>query len=260
MPMAERHTALIVEDESEMAAEIADLLRSFGHDHLHTETFADAKVRLDEGGFCYVLLDLQIKADSQSIKPRVESGMSLLHEIRQRFPHRGANDMHLMPVLVVSGHAKEPKNIIGAFQDGIDDFIMKPLSLDNQDVAGKIHRCLEFGGRGDHSACSGCNHAAAVGRTEPSSNGAAFWCASDYSEVRLHGERFYFTGDVNHKVILLLHEAALAGQPWQSGKRTLSRAGSKDAEGKMGNLFGSHPCWGKLLLSNGRGKYRLVTE
>ena len=107
--MVKNHTALIVEDEPEMAAEIADLLRSFGHDHVHVETFADAKARLDQGGFCYVLLDLQIKADSQSIKPRVESGMSLLREIRQRFPHRSANDMHLMPVLVISGHGKEAR-------------------------------------------------------------------------------------------------------------------------------------------------------
>ena len=45
--MAAGHTALIVEDEPEMAAEIADLLRSFGHGHVHVETLAepiDAKI------------------------------------------------------------------------------------------------------------------------------------------------------------------------------------------------------------------------
>ena len=119
--MSERHTGLIVEDEPEMAAEIADLLRCFGHDHLHAETLADGRARLDDGEFCYVLLDLQIKADWQSIKPRVESGMSLLREIRRRFPHRRGNDMHLMPVIVISAHGKERSNIIGAFKDGIDD-------------------------------------------------------------------------------------------------------------------------------------------
>jgi len=258
--MSERHTGLIVEDEPDMAAEIADLLRSFGHDHLHAETLADAKARLDEGGFCYVLLDLQIKADGQSIKPRVESGMSLLREIRQCYPHRSANDVHMMPVLVISGHGKEPNNIIGAFKDGIDDFIMKPLSTDGQDVGCKIRRCLELAGRVDHGACAGCSDAAAAGQTEGPHNGAAFWHAIDYSETRLHGEPFYFTGDVNRAVIRLLHEAAVAGQPWQSGKATLAKAGSQDAEGKMSNLFGDHPCWGKLLLSNRRGKYRLVTE
>jgi|DewCreStandDraft_4_1066084.scaffolds.fasta_scaffold01501_35 DNA-binding response OmpR family regulator len=258
--MAGRHIALIVEDEPEMAAELADLLRSFGHDHLHAETLADARACLDEGGFCYVLLDLQIKADGQSIKPRVESGMSLLREIRKRFPHRSANDMHLMPVLVISGHGKEPKNIISAFKDGINDFIMKPLSVDGQDVGAKIRRCLELAGRSDHEACEARTHAAAAGRVDELHNGAVFWHAPDYSEIRLRGEPFYFTGEVNRAVIRLLYEAAVAGQPWQSGKATLAEAGSHDAEGKMSNLFGDHPCWGKLLVSNKRGKYRLKTE
>lgn len=257
--MADRHTALIVEDESEMAAELADLLRSFGHDHLHAETLADARACLDEGGFCYVLLDLQIKADAQSIKPRVESGMSLLREIRARFPHRSVNDMHLMPVLVISGHGKEPNNIISAFKDGINEFIMKPLSLDGQDVGAKIRRCLELAGRSGHDACEACTHAAAAGLAESRHDGEAFWHAPDYSEIRLHGEPFYFTGDVNRAVIRLLHEAAAAGQAWQSGKAILAKAGSQDIEGKMANLFGSHSCWGRLLLSNRRGKYRLRT-
>ena len=114
--MLDRHIALIVEDEPEMAAELGDLLRSFGHDHLHAETLADARARLNEGGFCYVLLDLQIKADGQSIKPRVDSGMAVLREIRKRFPQRSTNDMHLMPVLVISGHGKEAKNISVSFR------------------------------------------------------------------------------------------------------------------------------------------------
>lgn len=258
--MAERHTALIVEDEPEMAAEIADLLRSFGHDHLHAATLADARVRLDEGGFCYVLLDLQIKADGQSIKPRVESGMSLLREIRGRFPHRSAHDMHLMPVLVVSGHGKEPRNIIGAYDGGINAFIMKPLSIDGQDVGGKIRRCLELAGRSDHGACDACNHAAVAGQMEKAHPGAAFWHASDYSEIRLHGEPYYFTGEIQQAAIRFLHAAAQTHEPWRSGKIVLEAAKSNDTNMRMVNLFGRHPAWGVLLLSNGRGKYRLRTE
>ena len=59
---------------------------------------------LEQGGFCYVLLDLQIKADSQSIKPRVESGMSVLREIRRRFPQRCSARHAPDAVLVISGH------------------------------------------------------------------------------------------------------------------------------------------------------------
>lgn len=258
--MAERHTALIVEDEPEMATELADLLRSFGHDHLHAETLADARAYLDEGGFCYVLLDLQIKADGQSIKPRVESGMSLLREIRKRFPYRSANDMHLVPVLVISGHGREPKNIISAFKDGIDDFIMKPLSLDGQDVGAKIRRCLELAGRSDHDACEACTHAAAAGLAEKQFNGEAFWHAPDYSEIRLRGEPYYFTGEIQQAAIRFLHAAAQTDEPWRSGKIVLQAAKSNDTNMRMVNLFGRHPAWGVLLLSNGRGKYRLRTE
>lgn len=254
--MGERHTALIVEDEIEMAAEIGDLLRSFGHDHRHAETLAEGRACLDDGGFCYVLLDLQIKADAHSIKPRVESGMTLLRETRHRFPHRGANDVHLMPVLVISGHGKEPENIIGAFKDGIDDFIMKPLSLDRQDVGGKIRRCLELAGRGDHAACGECNRAAVIDRTND--NGAAFWHTPDYSEIRLHGVSYFFTGSIQQAVVRILHAAAKAGRPMQSGKAVLAEAGSADT--KMGHLFSRHPCWGTLLVSNERGQYRLTTE
>ena len=256
--MGECHTALIVEDEIEMAAEIGDLLRSFGHAHRRAETLAEGRACLDDGGFCYVLLDLQIKADAHSIKPRVESGMTLLRETRQRFPHRGANDVHLMPVLVISGHGKEPENIISAFKDGIDEFIMKPLSLERQDVGSKIRRCLELAGRGDHDACGECNRAATTGRTGEPYNGAAFWHAPDYSEVRLHGVPYFFTGPIQQAVVRILHAAAEAGSPWKSGKAVLAEA--RSAGTKMGHLFSRHPCWGTLLLSNKRGQYRLRTE
>jgi CheY-like chemotaxis protein len=259
--MSERHVALIVEDEPEMAEEIGDLLRALGHDYVHAETLADARVRLEQGGFCYALVDLEIKADRQSIKPRVESGLSVVREIRERYAERSAADMHVLPVLVVSGHGRDPKNIIGAFKDGIDDFILKPLSADGQDIGGKIRRCLDLAGRGDHGACRACRQGAAVGQMSvPAArpqDGEVFWHAPDYSEVRLRGESFCFTGDVNRAVIRILHEAAMLGRPSQSGKATLAKAGSKDSEGKMRNLFGGHPCWGKLLISDRRGKYSL---
>lgn len=162
--MNDRHVALVVEDEPDMAAEIGDLLRSFGHDHIHVETLEEGKACLNRGGFCYVLLDLQIKADRTSIKPRVDSGMTLLHEIRQRFPYRNDNDMHFLPVIVISGHGHEPQNIIGAYNGGIDDFILKPLSFNNQDIRAKIRGCLERAGRNIHDLCHVHFHAASDGQ------------------------------------------------------------------------------------------------
>ena len=70
-----QHTALIVEDERDMAAEIGELLHSMGYSHVAVDNLADARRLLDEGTFCFVLLDLQIKAEKFSIRPRVEAGM-----------------------------------------------------------------------------------------------------------------------------------------------------------------------------------------
>ena len=258
--MAAGHTALIVEDEPEMAAEIADLLRSFGHGHVHVETLADARERLDQGGFCYVLLDLQIKADSQSIKPRVDSGMSLLREIRRRFPHRSGDGMHLLPVIVISGHGKEPQDIIGAFRDGIDDFVLKPLGTHGQDIGSQIHGCLERAGRSDHAACGSRTRDAANGQAaQPAGNGC-FSHSPDYSQVSLNGQIYLFTGEIQRSVIGILHAAAGVGRPWLIGKILLKDAGSNDVSMRMAILFRRHPAWGPVIQSNGRGQYRLRTE
>jgi len=255
--VSRQHVALIVEDEPEMAAEIADLLRSFGHDHIHVETKSAAIGALDAGGFCYVLLDLKIKTDEKSIKPRVEAGMSLLEEIRRRFPRRNSHDIHLMPVLIVSGQAKEHEDVVKAFQKGTDDFIRKPLGLDNQDIEAKIRQCLERSGRDDHGVCDSMTQQAARGTGNGHLQDPAFTHTADYSETALNGEPYFFDGPIQRNVIRILHEAEQRGEPWQSGKAILAEAGSRDT--KMANLFRRHPCWGPLLESNKRGLYRLRT-
>jgi DNA-binding response OmpR family regulator len=257
--MTSSHTALIVEDEPEMAAEIADLLRSFGHGHIHVETLADARVHLGKGGFCYVLLDLQIKADSQSIKPRVESGMTLLREIRQRYPVRGPEGTHLMPVIVISGHGKEPHDIIGAFRDGIDDFIVKPLGAHGQDVGNQIRLALQKARRTDHAQCETRTREAA-GSSCGASSKEQFWHLPDYSQVSLKGELYVFTGEIQRSAIRRLHAAARSEHPWLTGKILLKEAGSSDLSMRVANLFRRHPAWGAVIESNGRGQYRLRTE
>jgi CheY-like chemotaxis protein len=242
-----------------MAAEIADLLRSFGHGHIHVETLADARLHLDDGGFCYVLLDLQIKADSQSIKPRVESGMTLLREIRQRYPSRGTQGTHLLPVIVISGHGKEPFNIIGAYRHGIDEFIVKPLGTQGQDVAALIQETLEKAGRTDHAQCGPLTRQAA-GSSCGAAGNECFAHLPDYSQVSLHGELYMFTGEIQRSAIRILHEAAQSKQPWLTGKILLKQAGSSDLSRRMANLFRRHPAWGAIVLSNSRGQYRLRTE
>lgn len=253
------HTALIVEDDQEMADELADLVRSLGHCYLHAETLTDARACLEQGGFCYVLLDLQIKTDSQSIKPRVECGMSFLREVRERYPVGGRHGKHLMPVIVISAHGKRPLDIIGTFRRGIDDFIVKPLSAQGQDVIGLIGQTLEKAGRAEHSQCEKMTEQATrqYSRAATKSN---FWHLPDYSQVSLNGELYLFHGEIQRLVISQLHQAAIAGQPWVRGTKVLKQAGSNDISLRMVNLFAEHPAWGKLLISDTRGLYSLKIE
>ena len=243
-----------------MAAELADLLDSFGHEHRHAATKAEALELLGEGGLCYVLLDLQIKARAESIKPRVEAGMSLLREIRRRYPARsadgGGHDLHLLPVLAVSGKAKEHEDVVAALQLGADDFVRKPLGLDDRGLGPNIRRCLSLSGRSEHGACAAAT-AMAAGAADRGKAEPPFMHTADYSEVTLNGESYFFTGFVQREVVRLLHEAVNNDRPWQSGKAVLHEAGSTNA--KMINLFRDHPCWGTLIESNRRGLYRLRT-
>src|SRR5204862_4813520 len=109
-----RHTVLLVEDEPQMAEELGELLESLGHGHVHAATKEDAVRLVEEGGFCYVLLDLQIKANADSIKAHVEAGQSLLELIRERYPRRNDEGKHRLQILVMSGHAKEHYFVVKA--------------------------------------------------------------------------------------------------------------------------------------------------
>lgn len=246
------HRALVVEDERGMALEIADLLQSMGYDHLCVDNLSDARRLIGKEEFCFVLLDLQIKPEKHSIRPRVEAGMAFLRTLREVHPQRNSCDMHLLPVIVVSGHAKEHEDVVRAFQAGANDFVRKPLGQFGQDLSTKIMTCLERAGHRLHDACvtKGCDavefHA-----------GAAIQHTPDYREVWFRGECFMF-GSLQAEVVRMLHEASKTGKPWVSGKSILAGVGSKDREFKIANLFRKHKSWKRLVLSNGRGDYRLA--
>jgi exodeoxyribonuclease V len=110
------HRALVVEDERGMALEIGDLLQSMGYDHVCVDNLCDARRLIGKEEFCFVLLDLQIKPEKHSIRPRVEAGMTFLRTLREAHPRRNACDMHILPVIVVSGHAKEHEDAFARSQ------------------------------------------------------------------------------------------------------------------------------------------------
>jgi hypothetical protein len=78
--------------------------------------------------------------------------------------------------------------------------------------------------------------------------------AGDFTEVRLNGLAFNL-GPLQSRVVKLLHRAAVAGEPWCTGKVVLAQAGS--ASTRMSDVFKSQPHWRRLIESDRRGRYRL---
>lgn len=78
--------------------------------------------------------------------------------------------------------------------------------------------------------------------------------SNNYRVVRI-GRDVFHLGELQARVIALLHQAAQSDQPWCLGKLLLHDAGSQGT--RMVDLFKSKPGWRRLIASNGRGQYRL---
>lgn len=148
--MKGRHRALIVEDDKATAEDLAEILRSIACDSVSVENYQDALSALRENAFCLVLLDLEIKHAPDAIKGHVEHGKSLLREIRQKHgDHAGVP--FWLPVLIVSGFAREVSAAVDVMKDGASDVIQKPFK--SQDVSETVRRSLETSGRLTHEVC-----------------------------------------------------------------------------------------------------------
>ncbi|MBF0341839.1 MAG: response regulator [Magnetococcales bacterium] len=181
----DHHTVLVVEDDLEMAEEVKDLLRSMGHETLHVSSREEALDLLDNGQFCFVLLDLQIKPAAESIKPQVLAGQTLLGEIRSRYPCRNQDDQHYLQIAVMSGYAKERSDVIKSLRNGADDFIVKPLWENNPSFGEKIVQALANSGRHDHADCPGIMQYA---RRSCTANGQAVTPATSGVQLSITGE------------------------------------------------------------------------
>jgi CheY-like chemotaxis protein len=149
--MTEKHQALIVEDDPAIVEDLALILEALGCGHRAVDNRQHALLELERETFCFVLLDLQIKSEPDSIKGHAEVGHSLLREIRRLYPDH-ASGCHQLPILVVSGYAREADDAVEVMKDGADDVIQKPLN-DNKRISQSIRQSLEKSGRSEHAAC-----------------------------------------------------------------------------------------------------------
>ena len=158
--MAGRHVALLVEDDPDMAAEARDLLDSLGFGCIHATNKEDALRLAIKGGFCFVLLDLQIKAKPDSIKAHVEAGQGLLDALRELYPRRNERDKHCLQIIVLSGHAKELEYVVRVLQDKANDFIAKPVTESKRPLKDVIDEALRRSGCDNHERCASIMHEA----------------------------------------------------------------------------------------------------
>jgi len=82
-----------------------------------------------------------------------------------------------------------------------------------------------------------------------------FGHSADYRAVHMHDRKFTL-GPKQAGVIQYLHRAHMLGQPWCSGRDLLEHVGS-DGD-RLRDLFGTGEKWNTLILSDGRGLYRLA--
>ena len=148
--MKGRHIALVVEDDRETAEDLGEILRSIDCDSVVVDNVEDALVALENKSFCLILLDLQIKSASDSIKGHVEHGKALLRKIREKHvDHNGLT--FWLPVLIVSGFAREVNEAVDIMKDGASDVIQKPF--DSRQVSEGIRQALQASGRPTHERC-----------------------------------------------------------------------------------------------------------
>jgi transposase InsO family protein len=77
---------------------------------------------------------------------------------------------------------------------------------------------------------------------------------ADFSEVIANGRPFRFRG-VQATIVRHLHDSAVQGKPWVSGKQLLRDAGSQST--RLLDVFKRHPNWRDLIESDGCGAYCL---
>ena len=86
---------------------------------------------------------------------------------------------------------------------------------------------------------------------------SAPWHADDFTRVRVDGEWLSF-GPKQAAVLRLLRAAGETDNPWCDGKRLLDEADA--ATMRLIDLFKRKPGWRRLVVGDGKGRYRLAPE
>lgn len=148
--MKQRHIALIVEDDRETAEDLVEILSSIDCDTVVADNREAALAEFRNKSFCLILLDLQIKRTPDSIRGHVEHGKALLRNIRAKH-HDHNGTAFCLPVLIISGFARERDEAVDVMKDGASHVIHKPF--ESRQVSERVRQALEDSGRQVHDRC-----------------------------------------------------------------------------------------------------------
>ena len=95
-----------------------------------------------------------------------------------------------------------------------------------------------------------------VGKSKPQVPGRSRF-DKNFRKLTFRGQDFSF-GIIQADILRQLYEAAIDGDPWQNGKRLLDKASSQSFT--IANVFKRNPLWRHLVVSDGRGAYRLSED
>lgn len=133
-----KHRVLIVEDNANIAESVIERVESLGHDHVWVKSQVDARQHLVDGGFTYVLLDLQIPMQAGRGLPSMEYGEHLAMEIHQ------SPSMQSIPIIAMTAFGQDGFGIVGTlFEHGVVEFINKPFLTTGRTLASVIKSVLE---------------------------------------------------------------------------------------------------------------------
>jgi CheY-like chemotaxis protein len=135
--------ALVVEDDTDIAESVGETLVSLNHEHDWVVSQEEARQKMAQGGYAYVLLDLQIPVRPERSIPRLQNGVNLARELHQCPAMQGA------PVIVMTAFGHEGLNVAAQLtEQGVVEFITKPFPKTGKTLDVVVLDVLRRFGRG----------------------------------------------------------------------------------------------------------------
>ena len=150
--LTDPHEALIVEDDPATARNLAAFAASMGHKYRICTTLAEVREAIAQGGYCYVLLDMEIPAEADSIA-LVSSGLTALELLRDADPRTTKRAYHVLPIIVITGYNNDEHTFGSDVLERRATAYLSKAELKVEKVTTKILDVLARAERADHASC-----------------------------------------------------------------------------------------------------------